>query len=894
MTSADVDPRVTGAPAVHSAATANAPETCAYCELPLTTWLTSGRSATASTSDSPVYCCFGCQFADQIAHHRRDGPHAGGLATRLAIAIFFTMNVMVFTLALWTENVFPEMADPDSATVAALHNVFRYLCLIFSLPVLALLGGPLVQNTFASRRQLFGSTDALLTLGISAAFLHSTVSVIRETGAVYFEVCCMVLLAVTLGRWFEATGKLKTTAALRELEALIPQQVRRWLGPTPQIEDARDTQERAGAAGEAAVLAKSAASSAAQERTAETLASSATASSATASSATASSATLFATKSTATEQLCPTSSIQVDDVLRILPGERIPLDGLVIAGQASLDNQLVTGEAEPEQVRPGMQVHAGGMNLDGQLLCRITRRAGETTIDQIVAIVSRAASAGERYARLADRVAAWFLPAVVGVAVATVGWWSWAGEFPRGLMNSMAVLLVACPCALALTAPMALWASFGRAAKSGNIIRNAHAFVQLGRIDQVFLDKTGTLTDGEVQISQFGWNASSPLAPPWIAIAAAALARTSTHPVAQAVVSAVGPDRDAAGHGGIVDARSPFRSPLAGPLGSSLLEEVHSSAGNGMTGRIPVGTEGIPPELAGQRMYLGHATWLAQQGQQLSPALQALLDLACAEGNSVTLLAWGGHVQAVFVACESIRSDVQQCLGYFRARRLPVTMLTGDHPQRAKAVARQLGIAVESQLLPQQKADRISASQRQGRTVLMIGDGVNDAPALATADVGIALRCGADISRQTADICLLSDKLGQVPALFELAAQTRHTIRWNLWWAFSYNLVAIPLAAAGMLNPIIAALAMVVSSLIVISNSLRLSQEEAQHGPAIGGTAATNPLPADGTDQLLYGASVPLAASLGADDRTPPLAGGAVALQAMPTEPLLGNTRKAR
>jgi heavy metal translocating P-type ATPase len=662
---------------------------------------------------------------------------------RLGIALFFTMNVIMFTLTLWTEDVYGGTRFMDQQQAAVLHSVIRYICLLSTLPVLYLLGIPLAENVIAQSRALARSSDLLLLVGVAAAFIYSCWSVVHGQGHIYFEVCCVVLLAVTLGRWFEATGKLKTTAALRSLERLVPDEVRVCI----------DGDERT----------------------------------------------------------VPAISIRPGDDVVVRAGERVPVDGTVIRGCAAVDQQLITGESEPILAAEGARVFAGSLNLDGILHVRVGALPGESALDRLIAAVLQAAGTRERYGRLADRVAAVFLPLVLVTAAATVGYWVSRGAPATGILRGLAVVVIACPCALALATPMAIWSCFGRAARSGLIIRQADVLERLNRVDRVGLDKTGTLTTGCATLSDWVVSQKAMLdtaEDPRRVVArfAIALANCTQHPVAEAVA-----------RGLTADTR------FGSANKADQLSGVVVAAGRGVMGRWPR-DDSSQSAMVG---LLGNLTWMNQHDQQIPGDLAPAIASAGDQGRSYTLVAWGGAVRAVFVLSEQLRPAAPGMLEFFCRRGMTVRLLTGDHRQRAERIARQLGLEAEGDLLPATKADRVRAWRAAGHRVMMIGDGVNDAPALAAADISLAMGCGADLSRQTADICLLSNDLSRLSLLFELAEQTVHTIRWNLVWSLAYNALAIPLAVIGWVNPMVASIAMVVSSLMVVGNSLRLSEESA-------------------------------------------------------------------
>ena len=668
---------------------------CDYCGLPVT-----GRPAAG-----PAYCCHGCRFAAAIAGAGGDDGRARWMMTRLGLAIFFSMNVMVFTMLLWSEQ-----GRTGAAAAAAFYDLARHACLLFTAPVILLLGGPLVEEAAAELRRGRPAVNLLLLAGVVAAYGLSAWATWTGGGHVYFEVACMVLVAVTLGRWLEANGRLRTTAALRELRGLLPDRVRVLDGDGLREVDL--------------------------------------------------------------------AAVRVGDRLRILPGEQLPTDGRIVAGAAAIDEAAVTGESLPAEKRPGDAVYSGTTNLDGRLDVEVTAAAGAGTLERLIAAVT-AAAGSSRQQRLAERVAAWFLPLVVGIAVVACGLhWRRAGP-AAGVLAGLAVVVVACPCALGLATPLALWAAIGQATRRHVLVREGDALAALARADTACFDKTGTLTSGcrlESLVAVEAAGESMLLA------RAAALAAGSAHVLSQAIVQAAA-DRGVA------------------PL---VVRDVRTVPG--------AGVEGVRADTAAV-VRLGSLRWI---GADAGPAPDGPLQCLVAEDHAVV----GGMSFA-----ETVRPEAAAAVADLRRMGFTTLLLSGDRHDRAAAVAGPLGLECHAPLLPEDKLATIAALRRRGRSVVMVGDGINDAPALAAADVGMALGCGADVSRWSAAICLLDDDLATIPWLVQLARRTSGTIRWNLFWAFAYNAACLPLAAGGLVHPALAAAAMVASSLLVVTNSLRLAGE---------------------------------------------------------------------
>ncbi len=695
---------------------------CAYCHLPV--------PAAAEPAEGPQFCCFGCRLASEITGQSGAEGAATWTLARLGLAIFLSLNVMMFTMALWTQDLYDARAAGSGPLAASLADLFRYLCLLLSLPVLWLLGAPLLENALATRRRDLAAADVLIVVGIVAAYVYSVISVLRGAGHVYFEVACAVLVMVTIGRWLEANGKLRTTKALDALEKLLPERVR--------------------------VLNEQ-----------------------------------------GNEQELPVVELARGDRLRVLAGERIATDGCILSGCASVDEQLLTGESRPATRRAGDRVLGGSLNLDGELVVDVMAPADEGSLARLIELVRTARSTKGQYQRLADRVAAWFLPAVIVVAVGTLVFHAWRGHFETAVMASLAVLLIACPCALGLATPMAVWAALGNASRRGVLFRHGEALERLAGIRAVRFDKTGTLTTGNPRVECF--DVDTDFDRQEVVRRSLRLAGASMHVFSRAIVR----------H--LTEADAIAESANAG--------EVTFVSGQGM--KAAFADEHAPTRL-------GSVRWLESLGWRTPPALRQSITAARIKGLSISAIGWNDSIRGVFVFAETLRSEARQALAECTALGCDVAVLTGDEPSRTRRLGQELNVPVQSGLLPEQKVAALGKARQQFGPVAMVGDGVNDAPALAASDLGIALGCGADLSRQSALVCLITDEISRVPWSIALARRSVRVIRQNLFWAFSYNTVGIGLAAAGWLNPAWAAAAMVVSSLLVVSNSLRLTGETAR------------------------------------------------------------------
>jgi Cu+-exporting ATPase len=490
-------------------------------------------------------------------------------------------------------------------------------------------------------------------------------------------------------------------------------------------------------------------------------------------------------------------SLVVGDRLRVRPGEKVPVDGVILEGRSSLDESLVTGESMPVTKEPGTRVIAGTLNQSGGFVMRADKVGRDTLLSQIVQMVADAQRSRAPIQRLADQVAGWFVPAVIAVAIVAFAAWAWFGPEPRmafGLVAAVSVLIIACPCALGLATPMSIMVGVGRGAQAGVLIRNAEALEQMEKIDTLVVDKTGTLTEGKpklvaiVPASGFGESEILRLA--------ASVEQASEHPLADAIV----------------------RAAKERPLSLGKVEDFDSPTGKGAIGKVD-----------GKRIALGNARYLASIGIDAG-ALDAESERLRGDGATVINVAVDGKLAGLFAIADPVKSSTPDALKALAAEGIKVIMLTGDNRATAQAVARKLGIAeVEAEVLPDQKSEVVAKLQKAGRIVAMAGDGVNDAPALAAAEVGIAMGTGTDVAMESAGVTLLKGDLGGIVRARKLSQATMRNIRQNLFFAFIYNAGGIPIAAGILypafgllLSPIIAAAAMALSSVSVVGNALRL------------------------------------------------------------------------
>ncbi len=490
-------------------------------------------------------------------------------------------------------------------------------------------------------------------------------------------------------------------------------------------------------------------------------------------------------------------SLKVGDKLRVRPGEKVPVDGVILEGRSSLDESLVTGESMPVTKETGGKVIAGTLNQSGSFVMRADKVGRDTLLSQIVKMVAEAQRSRAPIQRLADQVAAWFVPAVIVVALAAFAAWATFGPEPRmafGLVAAVSVLIIACPCALGLATPMSIMVGVGRGAQAGVLIKNAEALERMEKIHTLVVDKTGTLSEGKPKVTAI--IAAAGFLEADILRLAASVERASEHPLADAIVRAA---KERHLDLGEVDA---FNSPT----------------GKGATGKVD-----------GKTIVLGNSNFLESLGIETG-LLNEQGQRLRGDGATVIKIAVDGKLAGLFAIADPIKPSTPGALKKLAAEGIKVIMLTGDNRTTANAVARKLGITdVEAEVLPEQKSAVVAKLQKGGRIVAMAGDGVNDAPALAAADVGIAMGTGTDVAMESAGITLLKGDLGGIVRARRLSQATMSNIRQNLFFAFIYNAAGIPIAAGILyphfgilLSPIIAAAAMALSSVSVVSNALRL------------------------------------------------------------------------
>ncbi|MCC7265039.1 MAG: cadmium-translocating P-type ATPase [Candidatus Latescibacteria bacterium] len=674
---------------------------CAQCGLPL-----AGRAFRARHQNTEAgFCCYGCYLVLQLTSQPGEEGKVQTIQIRLGLGLFFAMNVMVFNLPTYFPFVYPA-AEAEGGFMALLGT----LSMLFALPVLLLLGLPILWQSARQLRQGVLEVDALIALGTFAAYGLSVHNALNGGAHFYFDTAAMLLVLVTLGRYWEATAKVKAARALETLLGQVPAEL---------------TVIRQGR-----------------------------------------------------ELVVPSAEVAPGDRVRVLPGQVFPADGIVEQGEGGVDESSLTGEAGPVFREPGNRCSSGSFSLDGVFVVRVERPPDQSAAARITRLLAEAQHSRAPVQLLADRIAAAFVPAVVVLALGVLAYWTAEAGIEKGLLVCLAVLVISCPCALGIATPMALWVGLGRAARRGVLVRNGEALELLARTRQVFFDKTGTLSTGQLQYLRAEGAGAEDLA------GIGLLASRSPHPIGA----------------GLRQVITPALLPVEG---------FRLHPGLGVEGRV------------GERLlWVGSQRFMERAGMALDPELANHQ----AEGEVMALAAWEGRVRAALFFREQLRPEAAAAVQAVRGQGLGVQVLTGDTKALPAALQAQFpGVVFRTGLLPEDKVAAVRQARQHG-VVAMVGDGINDAPALAAAEVGIAMGTGADLTREAAAVNILGSELDRVPWLLAYARRVRRVVWGNLFWAFFYNLLAVGLAVTGRLNPLVAALAMVVSSLFVIGNSRRLRQ----------------------------------------------------------------------
>ncbi len=642
----------------------------------------------------------------------------------------------VFVMAMISELT-PQFV-PDFVSM----TVLQWIEFVLATPVVIWGGWPIFKRGYESVLNRSLNMFTLIALGVGVAWSYSVVAMLLpdifpsamrsmgDTVPVYFEAAAVIMALVLLGQVMELRARSQTSAAIKLLLGLAPKTAR-------------------------------------------------------------------IVRANGNEEDIPLEQVQPNDVLRVRPGEKVPVDGVVLEGVSSLDESMVTGESIPVEKTTDARLIGATINGTGSLLMRAERVGADTLLAQIVHMVSEAQRSRAPIQRLADVTAGYFVPVVIGVALATLAIWGIWGPEPRlahAIVNAVAVLIIACPCALGLATPMSIMVGTGRGAQAGVLIKNAEALETMERVNTLVVDKTGTLTEGKPKLTSViplaGFEEGVVL---WLA---ASLERASEHPLAAAIVL------------GAQDKN----------IELTAVSEFRSITGKGVTGTV----EGLTVALGNLKLF--------EELQIDAGDLPARAETLRSDGQTVMLLAIDGKAAGLIGVADPVKESTAEAIRTLHEEGVQVIMLTGDNRITAEAVARKLGIdRIEAEVLPEQKAEIVKKLQAEGRIVAMAGDGINDAPALAQAQVGIAMGTGTDVAMESAGITLIKGDLRGIVRALRLSRATMKNIRQNLFFAFIYNVLGIPVAAGVLypffgllLSPIIAAAAMSFSSVSVIANALRL------------------------------------------------------------------------
>ncbi|RJQ53511.1 MAG: heavy metal translocating P-type ATPase [Nitrospiraceae bacterium] len=645
------------------------------------------------------------------------------LLLRFGTASFFSMQLMLYSIALY--------AGYFQGIETGTKLLFEIISLFLATPVLFYSGWPMIRGSVKSINNLSFNMDVLITAGAGAAYFYSIYQ-ITQGGEVYFDTAAMIITLILLGRYIEAGAKKKASQTLTHLLSLSPKEAR--------------------------IVKRQRARGKGQE--------------------------LMNTDTV----MVPIASVKTGELIQVVPGEKIPLDGVVVEGSSEIDESMLTGESRPVVKTQGSEVFCGTQNLFGSFIFEVKRTGADTMLSQIIKTVEDAQAKRAPVQAFADRVVGFFVPAVLLLGVMTFIYWSLRGIPTAGaVMNSVSVMVIACPCALGLATPLAILIGTTRGASKGILIKGGDVIEKSKDIDTVILDKTGTLTEGKPVLSSFSGTGMPDLDALRFA---ASLERLSGHSIGKAIVDAA--------------------------KGLELYDVENFSAYPG---------RGVKGGIDGNNALVGSENFLEAEGVVLNIDTEMLsrVESSRAGGATVVYLSYDNRLAGVFFVSDVIRKEAGNVVRELLLRKVAVAMITGDNINTAASIAKEAGIDwIRAEMSPVEKAGEIKRMQEEGRHVIMVGDGINDAPALVQADVGIAMGRGADIALESSDMVLMRNDLGLLPEAVSLSKKTFSVIRQNIFWALFYNVIAIPLAVSGILHPVIAAAAMAFSSLSVVGNSLRL------------------------------------------------------------------------
>ena len=684
----------------------NISESCYQCGLPLP-----NKPISHEVSGKKVsFCCYGCLLTNGITGEKGEEGQALWILLRLGISAFFAMNIMILS---FTDYIYPF--EGNTATV------INYIEMVLAIPVMLLLGLPILKNSLRWISSLTLNMDVLIVIGTFSAFILSVYSTLKGENMVYFDTASMILVLVTLGRLLEANAKAQASNAIKGLLELSPKE---------------------------AIIIRN-----------------------------------------GKDERVSIESLREEDIIRVIPGETFPVDGEVIEGQSSVDESMLTGESKPVFKEKGSKVFSGSTNLDGMLIFRVTNVGEEMFFSRFVALLEEARKVRAPMERLADRISSIFIPLAIITSALTFLFWFHESGIDSAIMNSLSVLLISCPCALGIATPMAIWVAIGRLAKQGVVVRTGETVEKLSHIKGIFFDKTGTITKGSLNVSSIFIDPDSGLRESEVIPIIASVESSSEHPLGKSFV------RFASENGCSIPPVSDFKA----------------YPGLGAQGKVN-----------GRTLYTGSEKFMIKMGLMLNTAILDQKKRPESQGKSIVFFGWDKEMKGLIRFSEELREGVIDAMSDLKDQEIDVIMITGDNQDASEAITSSIGVKTKSDLLPEDKIREIE-SYKKGLCA-MVGDGINDAPALMAADIGIAIGCSTDITRESADMSLLGNDLKKIPWSLRLAKKTIKKIRENLTWAFCYNVVGIGLAVTGILKPLVAALIMIISSLFVLGNSLRIQK----------------------------------------------------------------------
>lgn len=675
------------------------------------------------------------------------------LKTTLQVSILLTIIIVLFSL--------PHMLPGLIMLPASFEPLIGYLLFFLTIPVQFWAGREFYLATISGLKNRAASMDTLVSVGTTAAFLYSTLSVFTPSllerfgipMGLYFDTCAVVITLILLGRYLEARAKAHTSSAIKKLMNLAPKTAKILTTDTTPI-----SQEQ------------------------------------------------FLEKKNYEEKEVPLESIQTGNLLRVKPGEKIPVDGVILFGNSTIDESMVTGESIPVDKKEKDTVIGGTINTTGSFVMIATKVGKETMLSRIISMVSEAQSSKAPIARLADTVAGVFVPLVLMLSILVFMVWYVVpiGGFAIAFTTMITVLIIACPCALGLATPTAILVAVGKAAELGILVKDAQSLELAGKIHAVVFDKTGTITQGKPTVTNIHFTKALPnsVSEEELTIAIKSLESLSEHPLSHAIVAYIS---------------------------GKTVEVTHFQNIEGF---------GISGTINGKKYLIGKIGLMEQKGLDIPPDLSSATEESMKKGNTVAMVAVDDHVTAAIGLSDQLKPDASRVMKKLHNQHITSYLVTGDNEKTANAIGIQTGIThIFAHVLPQEKAKMVERIKKDGlkentmNFVAFVGDGVNDAPALSTADVGIAINTGTDIAMESASIVLLNTKLESIISLLVLSKKTTKIIRENLFWAFGYNIILIPVAAGilypfthTLLSPALAGMAMAFSSVSVVSNSLRIKR----------------------------------------------------------------------